>query len=98
MLQSWPRVLKQVLGLCGKSHLDQGIGEFDQKVRGFEHFQDDRLLLGFQPERVAHNGFNQIKGAQRYPAIRGDPVAQILAKFWVKDRIALIWTSGPPPR
>jgi hypothetical protein len=49
------------------------------------------------PERVTQNGFNQIKGAQGDPTSRGDPVAQIFAELWVKDRVALVWGSGLPP-
>jgi hypothetical protein len=39
-----------------------------------------RLGLANPPEQIVQNGFNEIEGAQRDPAIRGDPVAQILAK------------------
>jgi len=48
-----------------------------------------RLGLANPPERVAQNGFNEIEGAQCDSAVRGNPVAQIFAKFWVKDRVAL---------
>jgi hypothetical protein len=57
-----------------------------------------RFGLANPPERIAQNGFNEIERAQRDPAIRGDPVTKILTKFWVKDRVALIWTSGPATR
>jgi hypothetical protein len=40
--------------------------------------------------RVAQNSFSEIEGVQCHPAIRGDLVTQILAKFCVNDRVALV--------
>jgi hypothetical protein len=53
-----------------------------------------RLGLANPPERVAQNSFNQIEDAQRNPAVCGDAVLQILTKFWMKDCVVLVWTSG----
>jgi hypothetical protein len=56
-----------------------------------------RFGLANTSERVMQNGLNQIEGAQCDPTIRGDPVAQIFAEFWLKEPRRLGLKERPAP-
>lgn len=48
-----------------------------------------RFRLADAVERLPHYGLHQVHNPERHPAIRLGPVAQVLAKFGMKDRQAL---------
>lgn len=55
----------------------------------------ERFGLANSFERLTQDGFNQFKGAQGQFTVSFDPVAQILDKFGLEDRLTLFCLQGP---